>query len=89
MQLLGMAVPFYQRLQKEGESGRRKMNQHTRYLTVLILLLQAPSYLANLHYTIPGEAFRGGAWFDISGALLLTAGTIFIMWLGERILRKE
>jgi preprotein translocase subunit SecY len=88
MQLLGMAVPFYQRLQKEGESGRRKMNQHTRYLTVGILLLQAPSYLANLHATIPAEAFRGGAWFDITGALLLTAGTIFVMWLGERVTEK-
>jgi preprotein translocase subunit SecY len=61
MQLLGMAVPYYQRLQKEGESGRRKMNQHTRYLTVAILFLQAPSYIANLHATIPHEAFRGGS----------------------------
>ncbi len=88
MQLLGMAVPYYQRLQKEGESGRRKMNQHTRYLTVLILLLQAPSYLANLHATIPREAFKGGALFDVTGAILLTAGTIFIMWLGERVTEK-
>ena len=88
MQLLGMAVPYYQRLQKEGESGRRKMNQHTRYLTVGILLLQAPSYIANLHATIPQEAFRGGQMFNITAALLLTAGTIFIMWLGERITEK-
>jgi preprotein translocase subunit SecY len=88
MQLLGMAVPFYQRLQKEGESGRRKINQHTRYLTVLILVLQAPAYLTNLHATIPAEAFIGGAWFNISGMFLLTAGTIFIMWLGERITEK-
>ncbi len=88
MQLLGMAVPYYQRLQKEGESGRRKMNQHTRYLTVFVLLLQAPSYLANLHATIPAEAFLGGALFDVTSVLLLTAGTIFIMWLGERITEK-
>jgi preprotein translocase subunit SecY len=88
MQLLGMAVPYYQRMQKEGESGRRKMNQHTRYLTVIIMLLQAPSYLANLHATVPAEAFKGGAWFDITGVVLLTAGTIFIMWLGERITEK-
>lgn len=88
MQLLGMAVPYYQRLQKEGESGRRKMNQHTRYLTVIVLLLQAPSYLANLHATIPAEAFFGGAWFNITSTLLLTAGTVFIMWLGERITEK-
>lgn len=88
MQLLGMAVPYYQRMQKEGESGRRKMNQHTRYLTVVIMLLQAPSYLANLHATIPPEAFKGGAWFNITSVMLLTAGTIFIMWLGERITEK-
>jgi preprotein translocase subunit SecY len=88
MQLLGMAVPYYQRLQKEGESGRRKINQHTRYLTVLILILQAPAYLTNLHATIPAEAFVGGAWFYITAVILLTAGTIFIMWLGERITEK-
>ncbi len=88
MQLLGMAVPYYQRLQKEGESGRRKINQHTRYLTVLILILQAPAYLTNLHATIPAEAFVGGAWFNITAVILLTAGTIFIMWLGERITEK-
>jgi preprotein translocase subunit SecY len=88
MQLLGMAVPYYQRMQKEGESGRKKINQHTRFLTVVILLLQAPSYLANLHATIPPEAFIGGTWFNITGVFLLTAGTIFIMWLGERITEK-
>ena len=88
MQLLGMAVPYYQRMQKEGESGRKKVSQHTRFLTVVILLLQAPSYLANLHATIPAEAFIGGAWFNITGVFLLTAGTIFIMWLGERITEK-
>lgn len=84
MQLLGMAVPYYQRMQKEGESGRRKMNQHTRLLTVIILLLQAPAYLTNLHVQYQGAIF-GGSWFDISGVILLAAGTIFIMWLGERI----
>jgi preprotein translocase subunit SecY len=88
MQLLGMAVPYYQRMQKEGESGRKKISQHTRYLTVIVLLLQAPAYLTNLHATIPGEAFVGGIWFNYTAALLLTAGTIFIMWLGERITEK-
>jgi preprotein translocase subunit SecY len=88
MQLLGMAVPYYQRMQKEGESGRRKINQHTRFLTVGILLMQAPAYLTNLHATIPAEAFVGGEWFNISGMFLLTAGTVFIMWLGERITEK-
>jgi preprotein translocase subunit SecY len=87
MQLLGMAVPYYQRLQKEGESGRRKINQHTRILTVGILLLQAPAYLTNLHVQYQG-AIIGGPWFDITGYFLLTAGTIFIMWLGERITEK-
>ena len=88
MQLLGMAVPYYQRMQKEGESGRRKINQHTRYLTVGILIMQAPAYLTNLHATIPAEAFVGGAWFNITGVILLTAGTVFTMWLGERITEK-
>jgi len=84
MQLLGMAVPYYQRLQKEGESGRKKINQHTRLLTVVILILQAPAYLTNLHVQYQG-AITGGRWFDITGVFLLTAGTIFVMWLGERI----
>jgi preprotein translocase subunit SecY len=84
IQLLGMAVPYYQRLQKEGESGRKKINQHTRYLTVIILILQAPAYLTNLHVQYEG-AIVGGRWFDVTGTILLTAGTIFVMWLGERI----
>lgn len=88
MQLLGMAVPYYQRLQKEGESGRKKINQHTRYLTVIILFLQAPSYLANLNATVPKEAFIDNNFFWFSSVILLTAGTIFVMWLGERITEK-
>jgi preprotein translocase subunit SecY len=86
IQLLTMAVPYFQRLQKEGESGRRKMNQITRYLTVGILLLQAPSYLANLHAQIPSSAFvMKGTFATFSSVIILTAGTMFIMWLGERI----
>lgn len=86
IQLLTMAVPYFQRLQKEGESGRRKMNQITRYLTVGILLLQAPSYLANLHAQIPSTAFvMKGTFATFSSVIILTAGTMFIMWLGERI----
>jgi len=86
IQLLTMAVPYFQRLQKEGESGRRKMNQITRYLTVGILLLQAPSYLANLHAQIPAAAFvMKGTFATFSSVIILTAGTMFIMWLGERI----
>ena len=86
VQLLGIAVPYFQRLQKEGESGRNKINQITRYLTVFILLIQAPSYLTNLHYQLPASAFAiSGLWFTVSSVLILTAGTLFIMWLGERI----
>jgi preprotein translocase subunit SecY len=86
VQLLGIAVPYFQRLQKEGESGRRKLNQITRYLTVFILVLQAPSYLVNLHAQIPESAFvLKGAFFTVSSVIILTAGTMFIMWLGERI----
>jgi preprotein translocase subunit SecY len=88
IQLMGMAVPYFQRLQKEGESGRRKINQYTRYLTVIILFLQAPGYIANLHAQIPPEAFTAGGWFNVSSVILLTSGTIFIMWLGERITEK-
>jgi len=86
VQLLGIAVPYFQRLQKEGESGRRKINQITRYLTVFILVLQAPSYLVNLHAQIPETAFvMKGAFFTVSSVIILTAGTMFVMWLGERI----
>jgi preprotein translocase subunit SecY len=86
VQLLGIAVPYFQRLQREGESGRNKINQITRYLTVFILLVQAPSYLTNLRFQLPPEAFIGSdLWFTISSVIILTAGTMFVMWLGERI----
>lgn len=86
VQLLGIAVPYFQRLQREGESGRNKINQITRYLTVFILLIQAPSYLTNLHFQLAPTAFiSSGIWFTISSVVILTAGTLFIMWLGERI----
>ncbi len=85
IQLLGIAVPYFQRLQREGESGRRKMNQITRYLTVLILIIQAPTYLTQ----IP-EAARvlPGIFFNLSSIIILTTGTMFVMWLGERITDK-
>lgn len=86
VQLLGIAVPYFQRLQREGESGRKKMNQITRYLTIGILLLQGPTYIANLHAQLPPEAFiMKGTLFTLSSVLILTAGTMFVMWLGERI----
>jgi preprotein translocase subunit SecY len=89
IQLLGIAVPYFQKLQREGESGRRKINQITRYLTVLILVVQAPSYLVNLYSQLPAEAFAmNGTWFKISSTVILTAGTMFIMWLGEKITDK-
>lgn len=89
IQLLGIAVPYFQRLQREGESGIRKINQITRYLTVGILAIQAPSYLANLHAQLPASAFASSGWtFTIMATVILTAGTMFVMWLGERITEK-
>lgn len=90
IQLLAIAVPYFQKLQREGESGRRKINQYTRYLTVAILLIQAPSYLLNLRYTA-GAALGGGLdWnmFMVSSTIILAAGSMFILWLGERITDK-
>ncbi len=86
IQLLGIAVPYFQKLQREGESGRRKINQITRYLTVGILFLQAPGYIANLHAQVP-EAFMP-AFSRVSAIIILTAGTMFVMWLGEKITDK-
>jgi preprotein translocase subunit SecY len=96
VQLLGVAVPYFQKLQKEGESGRKKINQITRYLTVIITGAQAPAYLANLASQLPRSAitpFDGdpGAsmtFFIISSVIILIAGTMFVMWLGERITEK-
>ncbi|MDO9580934.1 MAG: preprotein translocase subunit SecY, partial [Bacteroidales bacterium] len=89
VQLLGIVFPYFQKLQKEGESGRRKMNQYTRYLTVVILILQAPTYLLNLHAQLPSTAFiLTGTFFTVSSVIILTAGTMFVMWLGEKITDK-
>jgi len=92
IQLLGVFVPYFRKMQMEGESGRRKMNQMTRYLTILILCIQGPAYMANLHNQIPSEAFiavnRLG-WsnfaFNLVSTVILIGGTMFVMWLGERI----
>ncbi|MEE2931476.1 MAG: preprotein translocase subunit SecY [Bacteroidota bacterium] len=86
IQLLGMAIPYFQKLQKEGESGRRKINNITRYLTILITGGQAPGYIANLQATLPETAFLlspGIFWF--SSIVILVTGTMFVMWLGEKI----
>jgi preprotein translocase subunit SecY len=89
VQLLGIAIPFFQKMQREGESGRRKINQITRYLTVFILILQAPTYLVNLHAQLPQSAFLlQGTTFTVVCTIILISGTMFIMWLGERITDK-
>ena len=96
IQLLGMAVPYFQRLQKEGESGRKKLNQIMRYLTVGIVIIQAPGYIKNVLVQLPNEAVtpfdpyvsNPGLLFWISSVILLIAGTLFIMWLGEKITDK-
>jgi preprotein translocase subunit SecY len=89
VQLMGIAIPYFQRLQREGESGRRKINQITRYLTVIILIFQAPAYLTNLQVQLPETAFvMKGTYFWISSIVIMTAGTMFIMWLGEKITDK-
>lgn len=89
IQLLGFAVPYIQRLQKEGESGRRKINQMTRYLTVVILIFQGWAYLANLRFQLPEQAFLVSPFaFNLSSTIVLAAGSMFIMWLGERITDK-
>ncbi len=87
MQLLGIAVPSIQKMQKEGESGRNKINQWTRFLTIAITLGQAPGYLVT---QVPGSAIVDpGFWsFTLPSVIILTTGTLFVMWLGERITDK-
>jgi preprotein translocase subunit SecY len=96
VQLMGIAIPYVQKLQKEGESGRKKMNQMTRWLTIGITLFQAIGYMVNLHSQIPPEAFVANTHPDIVSqfgfqflsVLILIAGTVFAMWLGEKITDK-
>ena len=92
IQLLGIFVPYFRKLQMEGESGRRKMNQYTRYLTIAIICIQGPAYMANLHSQIPATAFTAvnmlgwsNFWFNLVSTIILLGGTMFVMWLGERI----
>ena len=88
IQLLGVMFPFFQRLQREGESGRRKMNQYTRYLTIVILAIQGPAYIANMRAQLPASAFlvqMGSGWYSFLATLILLGGSMFVMWLGERI----
>jgi preprotein translocase subunit SecY len=85
VQLLGVAVPYFQKLQKEGESGRNKMNQITRLLTILITAFQAPGYIAS---QVPASVRPDSAFWWFSAVVILIAGTVFVMWLGERITDK-
>lgn len=91
VQLMGIAIPYLQKLQKEGESGRKRLNQITRWLTIVITLVQGPGYIYNMYRTLPPQAFLLG--FDsfsflFSSVLILTTGTIFAMWIGEKITDK-
>ena len=90
MQLLAVAVPYFQKMQREGESGRKKISMYTRWLTVAILLFQAPSYLLNLKMQAAGALASGISWsvFVIPATIILAAGSMFILWLGERITDK-
>ena len=84
IQLLGIMVPYFRKMQREGESGRRKMNQWTRFLTIGVLLLQAPAYLKTM--VMRGDVIAmGESSFIYTSTLILIAGTMFIMWLGEKI----
>ncbi len=95
VQLLGIAIPYFQKLQKEGESGRRKINQITRYLTVLITAFQAPGYLVNLKAQAPSAIISithpeivSPFTFWFTAIVMLVTGTMFVMWLGEKITDK-
>lgn len=89
IQLLGAVVPYFQKLQREGEEGRRKITQLTRYGTIAITALQSIGFAINLQYGATGQAIViGPTFFMISTVIVLTAGTIFVMWLGERITEK-
>ncbi|GEC72448.1 protein translocase subunit secY/sec61 alpha [Flavobacterium flevense] len=91
VQLMGIAIPYLQKLQSDGESGRKKINQITRWLTIVITLVQGPTYIYNLYKTLPGSAFLLGFSsfeFLFSSVIILVTGTIFAMWLGEKITDK-
>ena len=90
IQLFAFVVPYFQKMQREGESGRRKMSQYTRYLTVFILLFQGPVYLFNLRIQSGGALSPSldWTWFMIASTIILAAGSMFILWIGERITDK-
>ena len=89
IQLMGIMIPYFQKMQKEGESGRRKMNQWTRMLTIIVLLIQGPAYITNLYHQVHEAFVYGNTFLFLAYAtVILIAGTMFIMWLGEKITDK-
>lgn len=89
IQLMGIMIPYFQKMQKGGESGRRKMNQWTRMLTIIVLLIQGPAYITNLYHQVPEAFVYGNTFLFLAYAtVILIAGTMFIMWLGEKITDK-
>src|SRR3979409_2047129 len=90
MQLMTVLVPKFQKMQKEGDSGRKKINQMTRYLTVAVTLLQASAYVTYLRQTSSAAILPGfaGTYFWLTTVVVLTAGTLFVMWMGEKITDK-
>ena len=86
IQLMGAAVPYFQKLQREGEEGRRKITQLTRYGTIAITAMQSVAFSVNLQFGATGQAIViGNTFFTVSTVIVLTSGTMFVMWLGERI----
>ena len=89
IQLMGIMIPYFQKMQKEGECGRRKMNQWTRMRTIIVLLIQGPAYITNLYRQVPDAFVYGNTFLFLAYAtIILIAGTMFIMWLGEKITDK-
>ncbi|KAF1857116.1 hypothetical protein Lal_00015213 [Lupinus albus] len=96
VQLMGLAIPYLQKLQKDGESGRKTINQITRWLTIVVCLVQAPFYLGTITQAfLPYEQFRTAYYIDpqsvafyVPSVVILVAGSIFAMWLGEKITDK-
>ena len=89
IQLMGILIPYFQKMQKEGESGRRKMNQWTRMLTIIVLLIQGPAYITNLYHQVPEAFVYGNTFLFLAYAtVILIAGTMFIMRLGEKTTDK-
>lgn len=89
IQILAVVVPYFQKMQREGESGRRKIDQYTRWLTLAILIFQAPAFMANLKQQSPAAFITGdGLGFMVTSTVILAAGSMFVLWLGERITEK-